>query len=159
MEAHALKVAEAQRKTLVYQNKEDIVLPGLPEGYVAPQQRVYEEEKSDLDSALEEQAENEELAAPVKKAVKEEVVEEAPKAVEPVKEEKVETVVKTTTTLEDLEKALAEDSSKSQKKSSYSKRKKKVEEEEKEEEKVEAYSEKDRMSIYTEEELKELEAE
>ena len=159
MEAHALKVAEAQRKTLVYQNKEDAVLPGLPEGYVAPQQRVYEDEKSDLDSALEEQAENEELVAPVKPVVEEKVAEEAPKAPEKKEEVKVETVVKTTTTLEDLEKSLAEDSSKAQKKSSYSKRKKKVEEEDKEEEKVATHSEGPRMSIYTEEELKEFEEE
>ena len=37
------------------------VLPGLPEGYVAPQQRVYEDEANDFDQALLEKAEKEEL--------------------------------------------------------------------------------------------------
>ena len=156
MELHAQKVAEAQRQTLVYQNPEASVLPGLPEGYVAPQARTYEEEHNDFDAALEEVAESEELKKPAEAAPKaEEVkVEEAPKAEEP----KVETThVKTTTTLEDLEKALEEDSSKSQKKKEGYKRKKKVEE--KEEESVITHNDQPRMSIYTEEELKAMEEE
>ena len=81
LEEKAKKIAEAQREALVYQNKDATVLPGLPEGYVAPQARNYEEESNDFDTALEEVAESEE--APV--AAKEEVKEEAPKA--EVKEE------------------------------------------------------------------------
>ena len=155
MELHAQKVMEAQRQTLVYQNPEQAVLPGLPEGYVAPQARAYEEdEHNDFDEALEEVAETEELKTPAKEEKEEVKVEEAP-----VKEEvKVETTkVKTTTTLEDLEKALEEDSSKSQKKKENFKRKKKVEE--KEEESVITHNDQPRMSIYTEEELKAMEEE
>ena len=154
MELHAQKVAEAQRQILVYQNPESVVLPGLPEGYVAPQARAYEEEHNDFDVALEEVAESEELKAPVKEEKVEAKVEEAPKAETP----KTETThVKTTTTLEDLEKALEEDSSKSQKKKENFKRKKKVEE--KEEESVIQHNDQPRMSIYTEEELKAMEEE
>ena len=163
MEEKARKIAEAQREALVYQNKTDTVLPGLPEGYVAPQARNYENEANDFDAALEEVAEKEEFVAPKEEAPIEEtapVQEEAPQA-EEVKVEETPvvqtTAVKTTTTLEDLEKALAEDSSKAQKKNSGNRRKKKVEEEEKEE--TVARAEGPRMSIYTEEELKELEAE
>ena len=163
MEEKARKIAEAQREALVYQNKTDTVLPGLPEGYVAPQARNYENETNDFDAALEEVAEKEEFVAPKEETKAEEaapVVEEAPQA-EEVKVEETPvvktTAVKTTTTLEDLEKALAEDSSKAQKKNSGNRRKKKVEEEEKEE--TVAHAEGPRMSIYTEEELKELEAE
>ena len=156
----ARRVAEAQKESLVYPEGKEIVLPGVPEGYVAPQARNYEEEANDFDAALEEVIEKEEFVAPV------EEVKEAPKAEEPVKEEvKVEekpvvntTEVKTTTTLEDLEKSLAEDQSKSQKKNGGYRRKKKAEEEEKTESSVK-YDEKSNMSIYTEEELKELEAE
>ena len=154
MELHAQKVAEAQRQTLVYQNPEQAVLPGLPEGYVAPQARTYEEEHNDFDTALEEVAESEELKKPAKEAKAEAKVEEAPQA----EEAKAETThVKTTTTLEDLEKALEEDSSKSQKKKENFKRKKKVEE--KEEESVITHNDQPRMSIYTEEELKAMEEE
>ena len=154
MELHAQKVAEAQRQTLVYQNSEQTVLPGLPEGYVAPQARTYEEEHNDFDTALEEVAESEELKKPAKEAKVEAKVEEAPQA----EEAKAETThVKTTTTLEDLEKALEEDSSKSQKKKENFKRKKKVEE--KEEESVITHNDQPRMSIYTEEELKAMEEE
>ena len=156
----ARRVAEAQKESLVYPEGKEIVLPGVPEGYVAPQARNYEEEANDFDAALEEAIEKEEFVTPA------EEVKEAPKAEEPVKEEvKVEekpvvntTEVKTTTTLEDLEKSLAEDQSKSQKKNGGYRRKKKAEEEEKTESSVK-YDEKSNMSIYTEEELKELEAE
>jgi len=151
MQEHALKVAEAQKQSLVYQGDYSGALPGLPEGYVAPQERTYEAETNDFDETLEEVAESEELKVAPK-------VEEAAAPVEetPVKEEAT-TSVKTTTTLEDLEKSL-EDSSKNNKKSTSSKRKKKAEEE-KEEEKVVKHADTPRMSIYTEEELKEMEAE
>lgn len=159
MEERARKVAEAQRETLVYQNKDSAVLPGIPEGYVAPQERKYEDEGNDFDAALEEEADKEELKAPSKEKVEEEKVEEKPvedvKVSEPVKET---TAVKTTTTLEDLEKALADDSSKANKKTNYSKRKKKVEEEKEEASSI-THTDGPRMSIYTEEELKEFEEE
>jgi len=164
LELRAQKIAEKQRESLVYQNT-DTVLPGLPEGYVAPQARKYEDEVGDLDEALEREIENEEeIVAPVKTEapvveqpkveVKEEVKPQAP--VQEKKEEPVVTAtVKTTTTLEDLEKSL--ESSKQTQKSSYSKHKKK-DEEEKDEEKV-VKNDGPRMSIYTEEELKEMEEE
>ena len=153
MEIHNQKVMEAQRQTLVYQNPEQSVLPGLPEGYVAPQARVYDsEERSDVDAALEEVAEKEEFKTPAKEEKK---VGEAPaKAEEP---EVKTTHVKTTTTLEDLEKALEEDSSKAQKKKETKRSKKKVEE--KEEESTIVRNDQPRMSIYTEEELKAMEEE
>ena len=159
MEEKARKIAEAQREALVYQNKEETSLPGIPEGYVAPQARNYEEESNDFDTALEEEAEKEEFVAPIEETKVEEVKVEEPKVEEVKKEEPVveTTAVKTTTTLEDLEKALAEDSSKAQKKGNGNRRKKKVEEE-KEEASV-SRAEGPRMSIYTEEELKELEEE
>ncbi len=155
MQEHALKVAEAQKQSLVYQGDYSGALPGLPEGYVAPQERTYEAESNDFDETLEEVAESEELKVAPKE---EEKVEEVAEPVEeaPVKEEAT-TSVMTTTTLEDLEKSL-EDSSKNNKKSTSSKRKKKAEEE-KEEEKVVKHADTPRMSIYTEEELKEMEAE
>ena len=156
LQEHAAKVAEAQRQTLVYQGDYSASLPGLPEGYVAPQQRQYEKESNDFDVALEEVAESEEIKAPVKE---EKPVEEKEEVVAPTEtpKEEVTTHVKTTTTLEDLEKSL-EGSSKSQKKSSGNKRKKKVEES-KEEESVIKHADTPRMSIYTEEELKEMEEE
>ena len=156
LQEHAAKVAEAQRQTLVYQGDYSGSLPGLPEGYVAPQQRQYEKESNDFDVALEEVAESEEIKAPAKEEKPVEVKEEVVSAPETPKEE-VTTHVKTTTTLEDLEKSL-EDSSKSQKKSTGNKRKKKVEES-KEEESVIKHADTPRMSIYTEEELKEMEEE
>lgn len=155
MEEHARKVAEAQKQSLVYQGEYSGALPGLPEGYVAPQERKYEAESNDFDEALEEVADSEEIKAATPKV---EVVKEEVKEVEPAEvKEEVTTSVKTTTTLEDLEKSL-EDSSKSAKKSTSNRRKKKVEEE-KEEESVVKHADTPRMSIYTEEELKEMEAE
>ena len=165
MEEKAKKIAEAQREALVYQNKDATVLPGLPEGYVAPQARQYEDESNDFDAALEEVAESEEIVAPQEEKVEEVEEEKAPEA--PVQEEKVEekpavkqTAVKTTTTLEDLEKALEEDANKQQKKSSGNRRKKKSSEDEESENKAGVtYTEDQRMSVYTEEELKALEEE
>lgn len=160
MEERARRIAEAQRAALVYQNKDEGVLPGLPEGYVAPQARNYEEETNDFDTALEEVAEEEEVSVKEEKAeVKEEKapeVETSEKKEE--KEEVPQTSVKTTTTIADLEKSL-KDSSKNQKKSNYKRSKKKADEEE--EDKGDALSHADgpRMSIYTEEELKEIEEE
>ena len=161
MELAAQKAAEMAAATAA---RNDIkvnttVLPGLPEGYVAPQDRVYDEvANDDLNEALEaEVEETEEVVAPVE--------EEAPAAPK-VEEKSVEapvaptTTVKTTTSLADLEASLeSEDNSKktsSKKKFS----KKKEETEDKDDKKgVTDTSNAERMSIYTEEELAELDAE
>ena len=141
-----------------YKEKEETssVLPGLPEGYVAPQERVYKEESNDeLEEALQTASEKEEV-----KEVKPEVKEE------PVKEEvKVETEekkeVKTTTSIEDLEKSLSEQENKQKEKGQRRNNKKKKEEEKDDSEKSGALdtSSATRMSIYTEEELREMEEE
>ena len=167
----AERIAELQREELVY--PAGVNIPGLPEGYVAPQERKYEEESNDFDETLEQAAETEELEAPAQEEAKEEVKEEAPveEKVEeekeqeaPVKEEvkKEEPVVeqqnvKVTSTLEDLEKSL-EQSSKNGKKQNNNRRKKKNEQET-QEESVDLHTEGPRMSIYTEEELAEFEEE
>ncbi len=143
------------------------VLPGLPEGYVAPQQRVYEDESNDFDETLRERAEEEDFvpAAPSEEPAPAPAVEE-PTPVEeepaPVVEEPQEEIkeVKTTTTLEDLERTLESGSNKQGgKKSGGKKSKKKVEEEEE----VAPVSPKQDpstfMSIYTDEELAEMDEE
>lgn len=161
MEIAAQKAAEMAAATAA---RNDIkvnttVLPGLPEGYVAPQDRVYDEvANDDLNEALEaEVEETEEVVAPV-----EEEAPVAPKAEEKPAEAPVAptTTVKTTTSLADLEASLeSEDNSKktsSKKKFS----KKKEETEDKHDKKgVTDTSNAERMSIYTEEELAELDAE
>ena len=91
-------------------------------------------------------------------------MEEAPVEVAPVKEEKkVEEhkEVKTTTSIEDLEKSLADESARKankQNKKSFKKNNKKAEEEAEEENKP-VIQTGERMSIYTEEELRQLEEE
>ncbi len=149
------------------------VLRGLPEGYVAPQDRVYEEEataddNAELTEALENEAEKKEavieaapvIETPVEEPVKEEEPAPAPAPVkEEVKEEHKE--VKTTTSIEDLEKSLADESARKANKGakkSFKKNNKKAEEEEEEENKP-VISTGERMSIYTEEELREMEEE
>ena len=138
-------------------------LPKL-EGYVAPQERVYSEEDNneELNEALEEASEKEEIVKEIKKPeVKEEQpkVEETPVVEEaPVVEEKK--AVKTTTSLEDLEKSLSEESNKQANKNSRRSNKKKKEEAEEENSKGALdTSSAERMSIYTEEELREMEEE
>ena len=161
---------ENRAKRIEEQNKAAIishageVLPGMPEGYVAPQARVYEDEANDFDEALRTTVEEEEIApaAPVSKAKEEK--KEAPKAEEqPVEEAKVEVKevkVKTTTTLSDLEKSLESESNKSAKKSSGKKSNKKKAEAEEEESILPAKQDPSTfMSIYTEEELREMEEE
>ena len=133
-------------------------LHGAPEGYVAPQERVYADESNDVDAALEESVENEEVEAtkPEEPAKEEKPAEEAQEE-KPAEET---TNVKTTTTIEDLEKSLEEDKNKKGQTKKKSSRKKKEEEEE--EEASEPVTKTDsgaRMSIYTEEELAEIEAE
>ena len=159
----AQAAAEARLAALTAQANAEEVLPGLPEGYVAPQDRKYEEEVSeedDIQEALTSQVEKEEVnyEAPAVET-KEEVKEEAPIA---AKEEKVEVKqVKTTTTLSDLEKSL-EESSKKQTKGARKSYKHAKKEEEEEETGVATPITNDPskyMSIYTEEELREMEAE
>lgn len=149
------------------------ILRGLPEGYVAPQDRVYEEEataddNAELTEALENEAEKKEavieaapvIEAPVEEPVKEEEPAPAPAPVkEEVKEEHKE--VKTTTSIEDLEKSLADESARKANKGakkSFKKNNKKAEEEAEEDSKP-VISTGERMSIYTEEELREMEEE
>ena len=149
------------------------ILRGLPEGYVAPQDRVYEEEataddNADLTEALENEAEKKEavieaapvIETPVEEPVKEEEPAPAPAPVkEEVKEEHKE--VKTTTSIEDLEKSLADESARKANKGakkSFKKNNKKAEEETEEDSKP-VISTGERMSIYTEEELREMEEE
>ena len=149
------------------------ILRGLPEGYVAPQDRVYEEEataddNAELTEALENEAEKKEavieaapvIETPVEEPVKEEEPAPAPAPVkEEVKEEHKE--VKTTTSIEDLEKSLADESARKANKGakkSFKKNNKKAEEEAEEDSKP-VISTGERMSIYTEEELREMEEE
>ena len=169
-----IKKAEQRANIALENEKVNDVLRGLPEGYVAPQDRVYDDE----DNALEDDERNEALEneADKKQVVIEEapvevpVVEEAPVMAEekvepaPVKEEKkVEEhkEVKTTTSIEELEKSLADESSKKankQSKKSFKKNNKKVEEETEENDKP-VIQTGERMSIYTEEELRQIEEE
>lgn len=159
-----------EAREAAYKELGNVVLPGLPEGYVAPQERVYEDESDqELESALEEASEKEEEKPLVKETpVEEEPVKEVPpveeeKVEEPVKEEKPVEVkeVKTTTSLSDLEKSLEEESSRNQKKQQRNFRRKKNDKDEEEEEKSSIVPQDNgvRMSIYTEEELREMEEE
>ena len=152
-----------EARAMEYENNNPSVLPGLPEGYVAPQERVYEEESNaELAEALEEASEKEELVAPVEEtpvseAPNNEAKEEAPV----VKEEKETKAVKTTTSLEDLEKSLEQEANKQKAKANQKRRNNKKKEEEEEEEVATPISGTTgpRMSIYTEEELREMEEE
>ena len=136
------------------------VLPGLPEGYVAPQDRTYEaeEDNTELQEALEEQSEKAEVK--VSKKVEEKPVEVAPVAEEKPVEVEVKKEVKTTTSLEDLEKSLSEESNKqnAKKDRKFSKKKKEETSDESSKGALDT-SGAARMSIYTEEELREMEEE
>ena len=136
------------------------VLPGLPEGYVAPQDRTYEaeEDNAELQEALEEQSEKAEVKA--EKKVEEKPVEVAPVSKEEPVEVEVKKEVKTTTSLEDLEKSLSEESNKqnAKKDRKFSKKKKEESSEESSKGALDT-SGAARMSIYTEEELREMEEE
>ena len=149
-----LQKAQEEAQKAQEQEQQAQVLPGLPEGYVAPMERVYEEEKSDLDEALESQVEKEDVSSFVSNEVKEEKV-EAPK-VEEKKEEVKE--VKTTTTLSDLEQSL-EETKKDNKGGKKNNRKAAQKKEEEEVVPVFSHDPSQNMSIYTEEELKEFEEE
>ena len=164
------KAALQAEAAIKEENKGLEVLRGLPEGYVAPQDRVYDDDKNSEDEderneALEVEAERKEIkeeAAPVEEApvIEEPVVEEKPVVKE---EKKVEEhkEVKTTVSLEDLEKSLDDEKSRKankQNKKSYKKNNKKAEEEEEDNEKP-VIATGERMSIYTEEELRQIEEE
>ena len=171
--AEDAKRAQAQILVAEEQATPISVLPGLPEGYVAPQDRVYEEENvnddEDLTEALEAEIDKKEEKVEIEVVEEQEtpVIEEKPVEVvkeKPAKEEKKEEVrkeVKTTTSLEDLEKSLADESarkaSKTNKKSFKKNNKKSEEEEEDYEKPVIATGE--RMSIYSEEEMRQFEEE
>jgi N utilization substance protein A len=168
------KKAALQAAAIKEENKETEVLRGLPEGYVAPQDRIYDDDSSSEDEderneALEVEAERKEVKEEIIEEEAAPVIEEAP-VVEEVKpqpvikeEKKVEEhkEVKTTTSIEELEKSLADESSKKankQNKKSFKKNNKKAEEETEENDKP-VISTGERMSIYTEEELREMEEE
>ena len=172
-EAQAIEEArKAEQKAAISvqeEIKEQEVLRGLPEGYVAPQDRVYDDESAnegedEITEALEVEADRKEekVEAPVveeKPVVKEEKPVEAPIKEEKKAEEHKE--VKTTTSIEDLEKSLADESARKaskQNKKNYKKNNKKAEEETEEEEKP-VIATGERMSIYTEEELRQFEEE
>ena len=164
------KREQAQAQIIEEQSTPISVLPGLPEGYVAPQDRVYEEETAsgdeELTEALEAEAEKKEQKAEVEEApvveeekVEQPVVEEKPAKVE--KKEETKREVKTTTSIEDLEKSLADESARKaskQGKKNFKKNNKKAEEEEEDNEKP-VIATGERMSIYTEEELRQMEEE
>ena len=148
------------------------VLRGLPEGYVAPQDRVYEEEQAeenaDLTEALENEAEKKEaFIEPVKEEepvveakAEEPTPEEAPEAKEVEKEEEHKEV-KTTTSIEALEKSLADESSRKANKGAKktSKKSTKKSDDEPEDGGKTLVPTGERMSIYTEEELRQMEEE
>ncbi len=122
-----------------------VSVPGVPEGYVAPQERVYSDTKNDFDEVLEEKVEEEISTETIETSVN--------------KEETKAQEVKTTVSLEDLEKSLA--SSKDTKEKRSYKRNNKVEKKEEEEEApvITKVAPEQRMAIYTEEEEKEFELE
>lgn len=171
-EVQAEDIKAHKEELLSKENEKEDILPTLPEGYIAPQERVYEEEKNDFDESLLEQSEKEDidLAETVSKetdtgenleqSANEEVAEE--KIETPIKEEEKQEV-STTTTLEDLEKSLESDNSKNQNKGkkNYKKNNKKDDAETKEDSSSSVYKQDKSkyMSIYTQEELDEMDEE
>ena len=167
-ELERMDVEERQKAALAAyeaQQKAEQAKELAQSGYVAPDQRHYDEELSEEEiETLEEEADrlDEVLEQPqVHQEVIEEKVEVTP---EPVKQEKVvEPVVptmevKTTTTLQDLEKELADEAKKSKANQTKFKKKKK-DSEEHETGIVTSVDPSQRMSIYTEEELRQFEEE
>ncbi|MBR0295176.1 MAG: transcription termination factor NusA [Bacilli bacterium] len=161
----AMDILNKAREEKERESEAESSLPGLPEGYVAPQERVYEDESSELDEALEESVEKEENEQASSKEEPAEEAKEEPKE-EEVKEEPKEenktTKVKTTTTIEDLEKSIEEDKSKKTTQKKKNTRKKKDEDEEETDNTESTVKKSDpstHMAIYTEEELREIEEE
>ncbi|MCD8204425.1 MAG: transcription termination factor NusA [Coprobacillus sp.] len=142
------------RRSRLVSEEEGKILPSLPEGYVAPQERVYHDESSDLEQSLTEAVEKEELSVPESSAL----VAEPSSSEEAVtsKEESIVSVA-TTTTLEDLEKSLSGEKKETKKSAKTAKKKPTKTEEENPLEDL--YKNVTRMDIYTEEEKEELENE
>lgn len=164
MALKAERISQLQKEELAKQaSNANGALPGLPEGYVAPQQRIYEAEKTDIDMALEIQSEEEDIeAAPVieEEPVVEESKEEEAPSIPEEKEEPEFTEVKTTTSLSDLEASLEADSKRqNNQKQRFNKKKKDNAKEEAEEKPSVQTNVGPQMSIYTEEELKAFEEE
>lgn len=157
----ALEIAKAKEEALrkAEEEKRRAAMPLSPD-YVAPSDRNYVDEISEEEEEiLLAEVEREELLKEFEASNT--PIEETEPVVEEIKEEvKVEptTVVKTTTTLEDLERELASEASKKQT-TSCKKKAKKKEEEEEEVLRPQYDDNSQRMSIYTEEELKEFEEE
>ena len=171
-EVQALEEAKkAEQKAAIIaqqETKEQEVLRGLPEGYVAPQDRVYaeniDEAEDEITEALEVEADRKEETIEVAPIVEEVEEEKEPEVVIPVKEEKkVEEhkEVKTTTSIEELEKSLENESSRKTNKTTKKTNKKNTKKTEEETEEVEkpVIQTGERMSIYTEEELRQIEEE
>ena len=149
--------AEALAKAKEEAEKEKQAKEAVPAAptYVAPSDRHYDDEVSiseEEEEILLAEVEREELMQEEQEA-QEEKVEVKEEVVTPVME------VKTTTTLEDLEKELASEAQKKQTTSHKKKSSKKKEEEEEEIIRPQYDDNSQRMSIYTEEELKEFEEE
>ena len=144
------------------------ILPTLPDGYVAPQERVYEDESNDFDESLLEQSEKEEatVVPSSEEVLPEENESEAESSVNDVVEEPKEEVkeeikqVETTTTIEDLEKSLQAEANKKHAKANKKSFKKTAKKEEEEKSESTYASDPSKyMSIYTQEELDEMEDE
>lgn len=144
------------------------ILPTLPDGYVAPQERVYEDESNDFDESLLEQSEKEEATVDPssEEVLPEENKSEAESSVNEVVEEPKEEVkeeikqVETTTTIEDLEKSLQAEANKKHAKANKKSFKKTAKKEEEEKSESTYASDPSKyMSIYTQEELDEMEDE
>lgn len=143
------RAQEVEKSTVVKEEKPEV------------EEELFIKDEIEEDELEEEIAEN----SPEVEEIEEEVVEEEkPVEVKPVKKEVkttepiVTTEVKTTTTIESLEKALEEEKEKETKKSSF-KSKKKKEEDKSENVSSASKSEGKKMSIYTEEELADLDDE
>lgn len=169
IEQQKIRIAEAKAAQAQSISASEDVLPGLPQGYVAPQSRVYkdEEEDNDLNEALELESEKDEIVVEKKAEepakVKEEVKAEVDVPLAPAPQEKVEVeevkVVKTTTTLSDLERALETEEKKATFARKNWRKSAKKEDEEDNDKPVITVDPSQHMSIYTEEELRAMEEE
>lgn len=174
----SVKLIEEEKKAALRMQmaaKEEVkvqdVLRGLPEGYIAPQDRVYDENidngDDDIVEALEVEADIKEEIAINEVIEEKEIKEETPTiSVSETLQKEPEVVehkeVKTTTSIEELEKSLASESSrKSNKpnKKNFKKNNKKDEDEEDDADDKPTIATGERMSIYTEEELRQIEEE
>lgn len=169
IEQQKIRIAEAKAAQAQSISASEDILPGLPQGYIAPQSRVYkdEEEDNDLNEALELESEKDEIVVEKKAEepakVKEEVKAEVDVPLAPAPQEKVEVeevkVVKTTTTLSDLERALETEEKKATFARKNWRKSAKKEDEEDNDKPVITVDPSQHMSIYTEEELRAMEEE